>query len=241
MIASCLASVLTVLFLAGGLAAHAQGTANDLALHAYAFKYRQASEAVRLVYPLLSQGGTVELQPATNTLVIRDTNTALNRILPVLHTFDHPLRPVVMDLYIVRASRSQVSPPVARSNLPDTLTRKLRALFTYDSFEVQAQTQLSSIEGQSVTYAVADDYRVTFRNGALSPDQQLSLADVHILRRTNRRAMVPLAYYSTVNLRLDQPTTLGLAKSEASPEALLFVLILRSGDSNLHRQQRAEP
>jgi hypothetical protein len=241
MIASCLASMLTVLFLAGPLAAHAQGTAADLALHAYAFKYRQASEAVRLVYPLLSQGGTVELQPATNTLVIRDTNAALNRILPVLHTFDHPLRPVIMDLYIVRASRSQVSPPVARSNLPDTITRKLRALFTYDSFEVQAQAQLSSVEGQSVTYAVADDYRVTFRNGALSADQQLSLGDVHILRRTSRRAMVPLAYYPTVSLRLDQPTTLGLAKSEASPEALLFVWILRSGDSTVHRMQRAEP
>jgi len=232
-----LASLLVAVFLAGALAA--QG-ADDLALHAFAFKYRQAGEALSLVSPLLSQRGTVELQPGTNTLVIRDTNAALNRILPLLRTYDHPLRRVAMDLYIVRASRSQVSPPITRSNLPDTLTRKLRALFTYDSFDVQAQAQLSSVEGQSVTYAVADDYRVSFRNGTLSADQQLGLADFHIQHRTSRGAMVPLAYYNAVSLRLDQPTTLGLAKSESSPEALLFVLILRSG-GNPHRLPRAEP
>jgi len=120
------------------------------------------------------------------------------------------------------------------------LTRKLRALFSYDSFDVQAQAQLSSVEGQSVTYAVADDYRVSFRNGTLSADQQLGLADFHIQRRTSHGAMVPLAYYNVVSLRLDQPTTLGLAKSESSPEALLFVLILRNGGSP-RRLQRAEP
>ena len=237
-VARFLASFLAAVFLAGVLSA--QG-ANELALHAYAFKYRQAGEALPLVSPLLSQRGTVELQPATNTLVIRDTNAALNRILPMLRTYDHPLQRIAMELYIVRASRSQASPPVPRSNLPETLTRKLRALFTYDSFDVQAQAQLTSLEGQAVTYAVANDYRVSFRNGTLSPDRQISLADFHIERRTSHRAMEPLSYYNTVSLRLDQPTTLGLAKSESSREALLFVLILRKGESKVHRLQRVEP
>src|SRR4051794_2273006 len=50
----------------------AQKDSGDLVLHAYTMRYRQASDAVSMVFPLLSQRGTVELQPATNTLVIRD-------------------------------------------------------------------------------------------------------------------------------------------------------------------------
>ena len=240
-VASFLASFLVAVFLAGGLAA--QGTAqrtDELALHAYAFKYRQASEALPLVSPLLSQRGTVELQPATNTLVIRDTNGALNKILPVLRSYDRPARALTMDLYIVRASRSAVPSAAMHSNLPPSLAYKLRALFTYDNFDVQAQAQLTTVEGQSVTYRVGDDYRVSFRNGTLSANQELSVADLRILRRTNRRAMAPLIYYKTMSLQLEQPTTLGLARNESSPDALLFVMILRSKDP-AHRLQKVEP
>jgi type II secretory pathway component GspD/PulD (secretin) len=121
------ASFLAAVFLAGALAAQTvQVQANELILHAYALKYRQAGEAVSLVSPLLSRAGTVELQPGSNTLVIRDTPASLNKITMVLRSYDQPARPVILELYIVRASRSQVSPPTPRSDLPEPLTRGLR-------------------------------------------------------------------------------------------------------------------
>ena len=228
------ASFLTAVFLAGALAGQAQRP-DELILLAHAFKYRRAGDALALVSPLLSQRGTVELQPGSNTLVIRDTPSIIKRVIPVLRTYDQPARALAMELYIVRASRSPVSPAVPRSNLPETLTRRLRSLLAYDSFEVQAQALLNTWEGQSVTYALAEDYEVSFRLGTISADQQVKLSDFRALRRDHRLA-VPLLSYSLVNLRLDQPQTLGLAKSESSPEALMFVLILRNGARRLQKE-----
>ncbi|MES1211706.1 MAG: secretin N-terminal domain-containing protein, partial [Acidobacteriota bacterium] len=81
------------------------GNPGDLVLHAYTLKHRKATEALPLVSPLLSPRGTVELQPGTNTLVLRDTIASLGRIVPALRAYDHPARPLTLELYIVRASR----------------------------------------------------------------------------------------------------------------------------------------
>jgi hypothetical protein len=231
------ASFLAAFLLAGALAAQAP---TELSLHAYAFKYRRASDALSLVSPLLSLHGTVELQPGSNTLVVRDIPAVISRITPVLLSYDQPARPVTLELYIVRASRSQVSPPTPHSDLPEALTRGLHALFSYDVYEVQAQAQVASQEGQPVTYSLGDDYEVGFRLGAISADRQVKLADLRILRRNGKAAAVPLLYYDLVNLRLDQPKILGLAKSESSPVALLFILTVRNG-SVPRRLPRREP
>jgi len=231
------ASFLTAVFLVSAFAAQAQTP--EVGLHAFALKYRRAGEAVALVSPLLSRDGTVELQPGSNTLVIRDTAAALSRIVPVLRSFDHPARPLTLELYIVRASRSEVSPAVPRSDLPDPLTQRLRSLLTYDIYEVQAQAQLASFEGQAVTYALADDYKVSFRLGTLFGDQRVKLSDFRIVRRTDKRSPGAALIHTNLNLRLDQTLSLGLARSEASREALMVVMILHNGEAG-RRLQRAE-
>jgi type II secretory pathway component GspD/PulD (secretin) len=233
-----MASTLVALFLTAALAAEAQAP-NEMRLHAYALKYRRAGEALTLVSPLLSANGTVELQPGSNTLVIRDTAAALQRILPLLRSYDHPARPLTLEMYIVRASRSQVSPAVPHSDLPEGLTRKLRGLLAYDIYEVQAQAQLVSQEGQAVTYALAEDYQVSFRLGNLLGDQQVKLSDFRIVRRSDRRAAGLALIHTNLNLWLDQTTSLGLARSESSPEALMVVLTLRNGD--VARRLQKEP
>jgi len=49
----------------------AQGDTPEVVLHAYALRYQSAADAVGLVRPLLSPHGTVELQPAANTLAAK--------------------------------------------------------------------------------------------------------------------------------------------------------------------------
>ena len=155
---------------------------------------------------------------------------SLSRIIPVLLSYDHPAKPLTLELYIVRASRSQVSPAMPRSDLPEPLTRRLRALLAYDIYEVQAQAHLASQEGQAVTYALAEDYQVSFRLGTLFGDQQVRLADFQIQRRGDRKAPNASLIHTNLNLRLDQTMSLGLARSETSREALMVVLTLRNGE-----------
>lgn len=217
----------------------APGGAADLVLHAYTLKHRKASEALPLVSPLLSPRGTVELQPGTNTLVLRDTIASLGRIVPALRAYDHPARPLTLELYIVRASRS--SAPELRSDLPAALTRRLSALLSYNVYEVRAQALLASLEGQAVTYALSGDYEVSFRVGTMQAPGRVKLSDFRVLRRNGRSGPQPqLLIHTNLSLRQAQTTFLGLARSEASPEALMVVLTFRSGDPGRRPVQRAE-
>lgn len=228
-----LAALLAPVCVAQAPAATPQRDAGELVLHAYTMRYRQASDAISMIFPLLSQRGTVELQPATNTLVIRDSPAALGRIIPVLRSYDHPSRPLNLEIYIVRAIRS---PGVVRSDLPEPLTRRLRALLPYDVYEVQAQAQLGSREGQAVTYALGGEYEVSFRLGTLVDRQRVRLSNFRVLRRTEeRRAGTPLIHTNLL-LTLEQATTLGLARTEQSPEALMVVMTVHYG-TNQKRPQ----
>jgi len=104
-----------------------RGDDAEILLHVYALRHQTAGDALGLVKPLLSPRGTVELRPGDNTLVLRDTAQAIARILPVLVGFDHPSRPVDVELWMVRASgKSAVSPPLPQSrpsNVPPDLLR----------------------------------------------------------------------------------------------------------------------
>jgi hypothetical protein len=223
-------SLLLLLALTSALPALPQAP-GEIVVRAYTFKYQQAGEAVSLVYPLLSPRGTIELQPGGNTLVIHDTQAAINRIVPVLRSFDHKARPLRLEVVVVRASRAPaVSPHVQHSDLPDWLTKRLHDLLAYDIFETQAQAQLSGTEGQWVVYELGPEYKVSFRFGTLLADQRLKLSNFRFSRRAEGRPESNLVQ-STLTLALDQTLSLGLAKSEASREALMLVLTLRDGDS----------
>jgi hypothetical protein len=223
------ASLFLVLALGSALPAWPQAPApGEVVVRGYTFRYQRAGEAVSLVYPLLSPRGTVEFQPASNTLVIRDTQAAVNRIVPVLRNFDHPARPLRLDVVVVRARRAPaVSPQYQHSDLPDWLTKRLHSLLAYDIFERQAQAQLAGLEGQWVVYELGPEYKVSFRFGTLLEDQRLKLSNFRVFRRVEGRESNLVQ--STLTLALDQTISLGLAKSEESREALMLVLTLREG------------
>jgi hypothetical protein len=226
------AIVASAVWICGPAAALAiqQHEPDELVLHAYTLRYQQAIEAIPLIQPLLSGRGTLELQPGGNTLVVRDTAAALARIVPVLRGFDHPAVPLRVEILIVKASRVTVSPSIARSDLPEALTRRLRELLPYEIYELQAQAQLGSQEGQAVAYELGDDYVVSFRLGTLMAAQRIKLANFEISRRAaNRKSTSPLVH-TNLNLCLDQTMSLGLARSEGSRDALIIVVTVRRGD-----------
>lgn len=232
-IVAVIASVLWTCGPAAPLAAQPgqQPRDSELVLHAYTLRYQQALEAISLIQPLLTGRGTLELQPGGNTLVIRDTAAALARIVPVLHAFDHPAQPLKVEILIVRASRAAVGPPqLSHSDLSESLTRRLRELLPYDIYELQAQANLGSQEGQSVAYELGDDYLVSFRLGTLMEAKRIRLGNFDVSRRAGRsKSTVPLVHTS-LNLCLDQTMSLGLARSEGSRDALIIVVTVRHGD-----------
>jgi hypothetical protein len=204
-----------------------------LTLHAYTFVHQPASEAMPLIHPMLSQRGTVELQPAGNTIAIRDTRAVIARIMPLLRAFDHPIRALSVEVMIVKASRAVMSPPVSHSDLPPDLTRRLRSLLPYEIYDLAARADLSTKEGETVAYDLGQDFHVSFRVGTVHSDKSIRLAEF-LVRRSGRTGPgvatrpKPLIF-TNLNLALDQNISLALAKSEESREALMIVLTVRAG------------
>jgi hypothetical protein len=208
----------------------------ELVVHAYTLKHQKASEALMLIHPLLSPRGTVELQKGGNTLVVRDTVAALAQVIPILRNFDHPARPLRLDVFVVRASRRSVSGQPAAAQLPAELEQRLRGLLHYEVYELEAQARMTTLEGQSVTYEMGSGFQASFRLGTVVAGR-IRLSDFRMVRRLPQKAEQPLVH-TNLNLSLEQWMSLGLAKSESSPEALLVVLRLRAEPPP--RSQRAQ-
>lgn len=231
--ATCLLWMLLLMPVLAPAQPRAAQSGAELVVRAYTFKHQRASDAVPLVSPLLSQQGVVEL-PGGNTIVIRDTLAALSRIMPVVHRFDHPARPLRLEIFIVKATKTLVSPPIRRSDLPEPLTRKLREVLNYEIYEVQAQAQIWAMEGQEVVYGLGDEFEVSFRLGTVMEQGRVKLSNFRIYRQSEGPTRKGL--HTNLNLVLGQTMNLGLAKSEASREALIIVMTLRALD--IERRQR---
>lgn len=193
-----------------------------LALHAFALRNRRASEALDVVRPLLSPLGTVELQPGRNTVVVRDSLAALSRIVPELRRFDRPAEPLEIEILVVRALAGDSRPSPA-PRVPADLERRLRALLRYERYELVAQALLSSRENEEVTYELGEGFTVQFRLGSLVEQRRIRLSDFQVERAS---AETPLIH-TVLNLWLDRPVTLGLARSESSTSALMVAITCR--------------
>ncbi|MCB1058490.1 MAG: hypothetical protein KDD11_23550, partial [Acidobacteria bacterium] len=147
-----LAAALICLALVVGSAgpAAAQATAagemdtTPVILYAHTLENQPAVEALPLVYPLLSDRGTVELKPKENTLVVRDIEANTRRIAQVLSDYDHPRRPVVVEVQLVRATAEPFSPTQVSEEVPKRLLARLETLLPYHSYQLLAGTRLDS-------------------------------------------------------------------------------------------------
>ncbi len=191
-------------------------------VYAYTFRHKRAAEALVLIRPLLSKEGTIELQPESNTLVVRDTLAALGRIVPTLHAYDRPPQPLRIRVMIVRASTRVVSGIPEAKPLPPWLEQRLRGLLRWDHYTVLAESGLDTEEGQDVSDEVGGLYGVSFRLGSVFEDERIQLRDFRIWH-ADRKIEKPLLR-ATLNLWLGKPKVLGLANSESSDQALMVVL-----------------
>src|SRR5688500_7313657 len=211
-------------------AAQSESEAATLRIYSYRLVNQPAAEAIALVRPLMSQQGTVELQPPTNTIVIRDSLSALSRIVPGLRGFDHAVLPLRPEVRIVEAAHGGLWVPV-EARPPEPLSSRLRSLFRYDRYEVSARGGLDAREGEDVTYELGQGYVVNFRLGTLLADQRIRLNGLRIMRAVDDpEAKVSPAFTvrtllnGNFNLWLDQTLVLTLTQSESSPRALMVAV-----------------
>lgn len=197
--------------------------ASPLLVHAHTMRHQPAAEALALLHPLLSERGSVQLQPGGNTLVVRDEAAVVERIAALLREFDHPAQRLAVRIQVVRAGDGGEG-----EALEAELAARLRELLRYESYRVIAAADLEAREGEGASYELGEEYRITFQLGTLMSGDRLKLHDFEVTGRAGadqRRRLLR----TQVNLRLGRPMILGLAKDESSRRALLLVLTCTLG------------
>ncbi len=193
----------------------------------YKFEHQKAAEGLPLVHRLLSSRGTVELRPAANTLVVRDSLASLTRIIPVLRRFDHPPRNLELEVLVVQAQRVAFSPAVQGEALPEHLAHFFRNLLPYSTYRVLARTEVNPGEGDEVVYEMGGGFGVSFRLGTIREGRTVRLHEFRIARRANGKSddtARKQLFQATLLLQLNQPYALALTNDEASSSALMVVL-----------------
>lgn len=204
-------------------------------VYAHTFSHQQASDAIALVRMVLSPTGSVELQPASNSLVVRDRSARITDIQRLLAQFDHPPQALRFEIQVLRAGREGIASGGAGEALPANLVARLKDLLPYDSYDLIASAELSSKEGEDVTYALGDRYSVSFRPGTILADRRLRLQDFEILQRAPQtanksRRLEPHRLVQThLNLWMDQFFVLAVAQKggEASDGVLMVAITCR--------------
>jgi hypothetical protein len=226
-----LGAVLVMLPQAAAAQPVAQQT-TDLVLEAITLRHRSAAESLALVYPLLSPRGTVELQPGDNTLVLRDVRRAIDRIMPLLREFDQPAGRVRVRVQVVSAGAAPSRPGPAPELSPRVVAR-LKELLRYQSYTLLARADFETQEGLDAAYELSNEYRIAFRLGRLLEDRRVRLEGFKVSKKLQDTSEMTPLIHTNLNLDLDKPMILGLARTEASERALMIIVECSEGDMRL--------
>jgi hypothetical protein len=185
-----------------------------------------------LVLPMLSPHGSIDLRQGSNTLELRDTREALEQLLPVLYSFDHPKRDLFVEIWLLRAHDEGADSelggaPLQLSNVPPELVRSLVGHFRYERYELLSQSRVRAREGQHVTFQLGGQHAVRFRVGTVLGEQRLKLNAFEVLQQRAARQPPVSLTRSNLNLWLNRNMVLALAAGESSPTALMVVVRCR--------------
>lgn len=201
--------------------------AETLVLHAHQLEHQPAREALPLVEPMLSPRGSLELRAQTNTLVIRDHASIVDAVRAALREFDHPPIDLVLDLYILSVSRREGELPRGAdiSDLPPALVEGLGSMVRFNEYQLLAEGQLLTREGQPVSYELGSRYTVSFQVGTVLGARRLKLRGFEV---SSRRGTLSETLVATdINLTLRRMLVLGFVASESSDRGLAVAVTCR--------------
>jgi hypothetical protein len=200
--------------------------AEPVGVKVFLLRYKRVEEATLLVRPLLSDSGSILLQPKINALTITDRTAALNTIAQALAQFDVPPRGFSIAVKIVRARADVAAGDLSKEI--GGIGNKLREVFRFNDYSLIDSAVMGGAEGESVSYLLGGEYRLTFRIEAAGQGSTLRLTAFALAREragaNGRRFDVPL-FRTTLNIGLNQTLVIGASKEEASKKALLLILL----------------
>jgi hypothetical protein len=229
-------SALAVAFALGSAASAQTGSASaeePIKVHVFTFEHQSADDALGEIRPLFSDRGSVELKQGGDTVVLRDGEEELEKILRTLRDFDHPRRSLRLRFHLLRAQRIPFSPPQLSAGVSPALVERLKQVLRYDAYQSIAETSFAATEGEQVAYDFGDDLGMEFKVGTVLQGSRLGLKDFRMLRRGPFGAGGGggvTVLHANVGLRLGQTLAMVLTRDEAASSALVVAITCDPAD-----------
>jgi hypothetical protein len=214
----------------GALLAAAPAAEAALATRTFTVNYRPVDDVVALIQPVVSERGSYAVQPRIKSVTVTDTADRLDRIRDLIAGFDLPPRSIQLVIQIMRAMEGAPpgggKPPARRMGLPPSV---IQDLTKWGVITQIGNASLPTAENETGSVSLGDspdDYRVTFRMGAVTPSLGVIRMERFVLERVRHGASpeavpqyVPLMDL-VLNLKDRQTTVLGATSSQDSKQAL---------------------
>jgi hypothetical protein len=221
------AAVLAAGALLALLATPASGAPPVVVVRVFALKYRSADEALQLVRPLLSDAGSVMLEPKVNELTVRDTSTSVERAAQAITAYDVPLRGVDVAVTLLKATSDPKAAP-SKTDVSEEIRgigERLKKLFNVTDFTRLDSVVVRGMEGQRVAYVVGASYHLQFFLDPSRDGKRLQFRDLSLerVRREGGKETRGEILHTTINVNIGQPYILGVGRDEAAQGALFLV------------------
>jgi hypothetical protein len=135
------------------------GGAKALTVRSFQFKYVDAGRAAEAIKSLVSNEGSISIQPSTNALVVTDRPDNIRDIAAMLARFDVPAQPFKLRIRIVGAGRVEGSGRVPES-LRDVAPKL--SLLRFNSFDDLGDATAEAREGDPAIVDLPSGYRADF-------------------------------------------------------------------------------
>ncbi len=197
-------------------------------LRVFTLKHRRADDALLLVRPLLSDQGSVLLQPRLNTLTVRDTPQAVERAARALSAWDLPPRALSISVSLLKATTDGPAPQEPVSEEIKAVGARLKKLFNFTGYSRLDAVVVQGVEGDSISYVLGGDYRLEFVLDPSGDDAFVRLKGLTLsrLRRdASGREVARDIARTSLNIPMGEPFVLGVGRDEAASGALFLVLV----------------
>ena len=217
-----LMSVLAVLLVS--TSAFADAAAGDvgksLTVRTFQLKHKQADRAAAVIRPLMSAEGSMNIQPATNALVVTELPENLKKIAAALAQFDAPAQTLQLNIRLVSAGRGTAEQARVDQVLSDVESKL--SLLRYNILESIGSAKVSGKEGEPGLVEL-NGYRADFKFGEYDPASDSVQLGEFRLSRLSGDQLAPMLK-TTLNLKLGQTVIIGATKDPNSSRALMIVV-----------------
>lgn len=191
----------------------------------FKIKFKEIEEIALLIKPMISEQGTITIQPRGKTITVYDLKENISRIEKAIIEYDIPSPSIKIILKLIEAEEKKQEE--LQSKMPDFIL-KMKNLFKYTAYNVKGEFLLETSEGSISSFSIAEDYRISFRTSSVNAEKGIiQLRNFTIEKKDKKKEgfIYKNLLTTSMNLKDREMVIIGATQWETSPKAIFIALI----------------